>query len=1093
MASDATPSVERLLSESVWLTSLAKSLLGSDEAAVDDVVQEARLAALRSAPADPGHARAWLARVTRNFALRVRLRRARRERRERAAAVPEAQPSTLELVARVNAQRRVAAAVVALDEPYRSVVLLRWFDALPVKDVAERLGVPVETVRTRLKRALAKLRAELDSGFGSRDAWAALLLPWSGPVGGAGTSMAAATKAATGAGAATVVGAGVVTMSFATKSMIAAACVVAAAVAWRLLPERLRSGSTNTTPRVSGGSDLVAARGAEANAADSSRRPESADATRSAEPTTTDAKTADSPARKSVRVTATIVSSLDDRPVANAELRITTIRWSPSKVEETMLASVRADAEGRVAATVAVEPELHPNWEVFAEGFVPGGGWNLDASPAGRSLQDLGTVRLVRGSRVSGRVVRAPDLMPVAGAELRVDSFPFVTGALSRIEILRSAATSAADGSFALRQRVSAPSKYLVPILALCEEGLAIGTFRIPDAAEEVGGVEVVLGVPARLTVSIRDDVGAPIEGARVCCMPRFAPFKTPQMRDGIQEFLTFHDPRLTSIFDAGSDSAGVALFAKLPTAPVAPIVEPLDAAATRYTVAATAEGHEYGSVHDVRVEAGAPATCTVVLPRTRFVSVVGKVTAPDGEPIPDASVEASENPSSVRATTDEKGEFRLDRLPTTWRSVYLQVSAPGRKKFQEGFEFTSLAAVPLLDDHGAPIEARHVDVVLERTARLSGRVVDEAGVPIAGARIHYSRGLNGMAVPGPVEVETPGTDEQGRFDHEVTEAEWIVVAWAPLGDGTFGPSVTRAVKGGATDLLLICPTKPVRAAKVTCEVVDAASGAPAPVASADVQVAEGFRGDWNVWKTISLGRVVASGFFAGRWRIDLELSDHRRASREFDVANDRDEVRLRVEVGAPARVVGRVEPVPADLVTGRFPPKLDWNPSDARLVDADGRVLTLAEPPQFDLSAARTFILDGFVPGQTARVRFTDFGAIFDEVVFTPENGEVREIVLRPRASAHVAWKSSLDVSKGWLMVDLAFGEEPWRNEFFLVDRDPGASEPAHTIRPGHYRWRALFQPDSHGDVAPQITTASGEFEVAAGATHELRIDELH
>jgi len=46
VTNEATPSVERLLSESVWLASLARALLGRDEDAVDDVVQEARLAAL---------------------------------------------------------------------------------------------------------------------------------------------------------------------------------------------------------------------------------------------------------------------------------------------------------------------------------------------------------------------------------------------------------------------------------------------------------------------------------------------------------------------------------------------------------------------------------------------------------------------------------------------------------------------------------------------------------------------------------------------------------------------------------------------------------------------------------------------------------------------------------------------------------------------------------------------------------------------------------------------------------------------------------------------------------------------------------------
>jgi hypothetical protein len=82
--------------------------------------------------------------------------------------------------------------------------------------------------------------------------------------------------------------------------------------------------------------------------------------------------------------------------------------------------------------------------------------------------------------------------------------------------------------------------------------------------------------------------------------------------------------------------------------------------------------------------------------------------------------------------------------------------------------------------------------------------------------------------------------------------------------------------------------------------------------------------------------------------------------------------------------------------------------------------------------------------------------------------------------------------VSKGWLVIDLSCGDEPWREEFMLVHRKTDKDEPVHTLRPGHYRWRAYFQPESEADEAPKITTASGEFDVAAGATHELRIDEL-
>jgi protocatechuate 3,4-dioxygenase beta subunit len=50
---------------------------------------------------------------------------------------------------------------------------------LPPREVARRLGVPVETVRTRLKRGHALLRARLDGDYGDdREAWCKALLPF---------------------------------------------------------------------------------------------------------------------------------------------------------------------------------------------------------------------------------------------------------------------------------------------------------------------------------------------------------------------------------------------------------------------------------------------------------------------------------------------------------------------------------------------------------------------------------------------------------------------------------------------------------------------------------------------------------------------------------------------------------------------------------------------------------------------------------------------------------------------------------------------------------------------------------------------------
>src|SRR5262249_21883508 len=62
----------------------------------------------------------------------------------------------------------IAAAFAALEEPYKSTLFLRYFDDLTPSQIAVQTGAPVETVKTRLKRGLANLRARLDAELGAR-------------------------------------------------------------------------------------------------------------------------------------------------------------------------------------------------------------------------------------------------------------------------------------------------------------------------------------------------------------------------------------------------------------------------------------------------------------------------------------------------------------------------------------------------------------------------------------------------------------------------------------------------------------------------------------------------------------------------------------------------------------------------------------------------------------------------------------------------------------------------------------------------------------------------------------------------------------
>ncbi|MHC4471541.1 MAG: sigma-70 family RNA polymerase sigma factor [Planctomycetota bacterium] len=205
-ARTAPPPPEELLAHAGFLRNLARSML-ADTHRAEDVTQETMLAALRSPPARPGNLRGWLARVARNLALKTRRSESRRLKREAAGAVRGDAPAAADVVARLETQRSVVAAVLALPEPLRSVVVERYFDELPPREIARRRGAPVETVRTWIQRAIAKLREALDREHGGdRRAWSALLLPLVAPTGKA--APVAATAALCGAAAVVLVSVG---------------------------------------------------------------------------------------------------------------------------------------------------------------------------------------------------------------------------------------------------------------------------------------------------------------------------------------------------------------------------------------------------------------------------------------------------------------------------------------------------------------------------------------------------------------------------------------------------------------------------------------------------------------------------------------------------------------------------------------------------------------------------------------------------------------------------------------------------------------------------------------------------------------------
>jgi RNA polymerase sigma-70 factor (ECF subfamily) len=67
-------------------------------------------------------------------------------------------PGPLEQLSAQESRERVRASVDALAEPYRQVLVLAYYQGMKYREIAELIGIPVGTVKSRLHAALMKLQ-----------------------------------------------------------------------------------------------------------------------------------------------------------------------------------------------------------------------------------------------------------------------------------------------------------------------------------------------------------------------------------------------------------------------------------------------------------------------------------------------------------------------------------------------------------------------------------------------------------------------------------------------------------------------------------------------------------------------------------------------------------------------------------------------------------------------------------------------------------------------------------------------------------------------------------------------------------------------
>jgi RNA polymerase sigma-70 factor (ECF subfamily) len=134
--------------------------ISGDRATAEECTQDAFVALWRQAERfDPtrGQGSTWLFAIARNLALSaVRRQRATIELDQSREAAPTAEPD--ELVASADAAAQLAGALANLPEPQLAVLQLAYFEGLSQSEIATRLGLPLGTIKGRVRLALERLR-----------------------------------------------------------------------------------------------------------------------------------------------------------------------------------------------------------------------------------------------------------------------------------------------------------------------------------------------------------------------------------------------------------------------------------------------------------------------------------------------------------------------------------------------------------------------------------------------------------------------------------------------------------------------------------------------------------------------------------------------------------------------------------------------------------------------------------------------------------------------------------------------------------------------------------------------------------------------
>ena len=134
----------------------------------DEAAQEVMLSVWRRADSfDPARAGAatWIYAIARNRRVDMLRRRRPEPDPDDPLFAPAAEPEPAAAAAAGARDSAVRAAIAALAEEQREAVRLAFYDGLSHAEIAAMLDTPLGTVKSRIRLAMARLRAALGDGF----------------------------------------------------------------------------------------------------------------------------------------------------------------------------------------------------------------------------------------------------------------------------------------------------------------------------------------------------------------------------------------------------------------------------------------------------------------------------------------------------------------------------------------------------------------------------------------------------------------------------------------------------------------------------------------------------------------------------------------------------------------------------------------------------------------------------------------------------------------------------------------------------------------------------------------------------------------